>query len=169
MARFAAEQWVPAKLHKVFEFFCDPQNFVVIMPPEIGTRILQLEKLAPSETGRLAEAAGKGTRIEFSFRTVPLLPFRMKWLAEVVEFVPYERFRDIQVRGPFKTWEHTHGFVAQTRNATEGTLITDEILYTVGLSSLGGMADETIIRLALARTFAHRRRIVEKLLAGGNA
>jgi len=37
------------------------------------------------------------------------------------------------------------------------------------LANVGAIADETIIRLALARTFAHRRRIVEKLLAGGNA
>ena len=83
--------------------------------------------------------------------------------------MPYARFRDVQVRGPLKDWEHIHGFAAQSRDSREGTLITDEIRYTVGLSALGRLVEKSVIRMALAYTFAHRRRVIGKLLAGGNA
>ena len=170
MAHYVSKQWIPVELEKVFPFFCDPRNFISIMPPEIGTRLLRLERVPPlGGDPRLAQAAGAGTRIEFSFKVVPLLPFRMKWLAEIIEFVPYSMFRDVQLRGPLRVWEHTHGFIAESRNEQGGTLITDSIRYQLGGGGIGALIDATALRLALTRTFAYRRKVIARLLAGGNA
>lgn len=170
MANFTSTQWISVDLAKVFPFFCDPNNFVAIMPPEIGTRLLRLEAAPPPiQDLALAGAAGKGSRIEFSFRAIPLLPFRMTWVAEVVSFEPYEMFRDVQRRGPFASWVHTHGFKSEERGGRTGTLITDEITYAIGFGALGRIVDEFAVKIALGRTFAHRRRAITKLLEGGSA
>ncbi len=170
MALFAAQQWISIDIAKVFPFFCDPKNFVAIMPPEIGTRLLSLEAVPPISLDlALAAAAGAGSRIEFSFLAIPLLPFRMSWIAEVVCFEPYRMFRDVQRHGPFASWEHTHGFKAEVRQGCAGTLITDEIIYSVGYGLPGRVVGEAVVKLALARTFAHRRKVIARILEGGSA
>ncbi|MEK9726987.1 MAG: TIGR01777 family oxidoreductase [Candidatus Margulisiibacteriota bacterium] len=35
----------------------------------------------------------------------------MNWLAQHVDVVPGQEFTDIQVKGPFKSWRHTHQFL----------------------------------------------------------
>src|ERR1700722_2037987 len=47
----------------------------------------------------------EGSRAEIDISMVPMW---RRWTAEHCDFVPGERFRDVQICGPFARWEHTH-------------------------------------------------------------
>jgi uncharacterized protein (TIGR01777 family) len=87
-----------------------------------------------------------GGRVELS---LPAGPLRLRWTAEHRGCVPGERFQDVQVRGPFRSWEHTHAFAA----AAGGCTLSDRIDYRHGV--LTGFAGGRI-RRDLARLFAFR-------------
>src|ERR1700726_3150519 len=73
------------------------------------TRQGAFSRLAPP-WGRMRVIAdgppiGEGSRVEID---VSIGPLWRRWTAEHREFEPSRRFRDVQIRGPFARWEHTH-------------------------------------------------------------
>ena len=130
------EQWVPFPLEQVFAFFSNPENLPRIMPPASGTKLIELHRLpAPAlPSVRDAEkAAGVGSTINTSFRIIPFLPLRKRWIARITEFEWNRYFADMQDEGPFKSWHHRHEFAHSTREGRPGTLIRDVIDYEVGI------------------------------------
>src|SRR5579862_3405410 len=83
--------------------------------------------------------AGVGTTIVTSFRVLPLLPVRARWIARITEFEWNRYFSDVQDTGPFKSWHHRHEFATAIQQGTGGTLIRDVIDYEVGLGFIGSM------------------------------
>ena len=171
MHRIQFEQWVPVPIERVFLFFANPNNLPRIMPPGTGTKLAAL-KLAPpagNPAGLAAvpnrdSLAGVGSEIATSFRPLPFLPFRSRWIALITEFEWNHHFADIQKKGPFKRFEHRHEFSAETRNGTWGTTVRDVIEYDPGFGVLGDVAQGLFIAPSLRRTFEYRQRMLEKLL-----
>lgn len=132
-----AEIWLPRKIDEVFAFFSDATNLAVLTPA-----FLNFEVLTPSPI-RMAI----GTLIDYRIRIrgVPI-----KWRTRITAWDPPHRFEDVQLRGPYRLWEHTHTF--EERDG--GTLCRDHVRYAV----LGG---EIVRRLLVApdlrRIFAFRR------------
>jgi ligand-binding SRPBCC domain-containing protein len=159
-------QWVPAAIEQVFLFFANPQNLPRIMPPQTGTRLIDLKLIPPpaNATTSLDSLAGVGSEIVTSFRLLPLLPFRAGWTALITEFEWNHHFADIQKRGPFRKFHHRHEFEPQTRDSIEGTIIRDVIDYEVGFGFLGISADRFFISRQLRRAFAYRQAALLKLL-----
>jgi len=60
----------------------------------------------------------KGAVVEFLIHAGP---FRVRWLAQHVEYEKNRLFTDIQVTGPFRSWTHRHIF----EPVAEGTRLTD--------------------------------------------
>ena len=56
----------------------------------------------------------------------------------IQEWEPPRRFVDVQVRGPYALWHHTHEFAALT--ATRRTLMRDTVRYALGFGPLGALA-----------------------------
>jgi ligand-binding SRPBCC domain-containing protein len=165
-SRFESEQWLTQAVEKVFAFFADPHNLPRIMPPAMDAKLLNL-KLVSAQTGGSDEgsvAAGPGSEMVLSFRVVPGLPFRGKWVARITECEINNFFADVQVKGPFKSWHHRHEFVRQTRDGAPGTLIRDVVAYEVGFGPLGSLADRIFVRRRLQQTFAWRQKAVRELL-----
>lgn len=162
------EDWVPYPLPHVFLFFANPNNLPRIMPPQTHTRIEALRLVPPlarTGTPNTATIAGTGSEIETSFRVVPGLPFRARWIARITEFEWNHSFADIQATGPFKSWHHRHEFAAEPRNAVAGTVVRDQIAYTVGFGILGEIAEFLFIDAQLRQTFQCRQKALPKLLA----
>jgi ligand-binding SRPBCC domain-containing protein len=176
MLRAQFEQWVPFPLERVFLFFANPQNLPRIMPPASDTKIEGLKLLQPSppqdsfEEPATLLVAGPKSEIITSFRILPPLPFRARWVAQITEFEWNRWFMDIQATGPFKTWHHWHEFEPATREGIDGTVVRDRIEYDVGLGWLGVIAQRLFVGGQMTRTFSHRHRILEELLrqADGN-
>ena len=125
---------------RVFPFFADAGNLELITPPELGFNII-----TPSPIEMM-----KGTLIDYRL-TMRGLP--IKWRTEITEWDPPYRFVDIQIRGPYSQWIHTHTF---TEIEPSKTLIQDEVRYRLPLEPLGDLV-HFLIERELERIFEFRR------------
>ena len=176
MHTFHSQQWLPLPTELVFAFFSNPANLPRLMPSWQRARIEKASIVAPTSlpaTSPLTSvfsniAAGEGSRITLSFRPFPLSPLRLQWQAEIDSFVWNDSFSDLQLRGPFAYWRHTHALTTETRisesgDAIPGTLLRDEVRYRLPFGKLGAMVHPVIAR-QIARTFEYRHRRTRELL-----
>ncbi|QPJ64690.1 MAG: TIGR01777 family protein [Candidatus Nitrohelix vancouverensis] len=143
------EQWVPQPIHKVFEFFRDARNLEKITPGDMRFRVVD------QSTREIEE----GTRINyrFSFHGIP-----MRWQSKIVYWKPDEKFSDLQMKGPYQYWRHTHEFTEKNN----GTLIRDRVHYKIPLSFAIDWAAKGWIRRNLETVFNYRRHTLARLLDG---
>ena len=75
-----------------------------------------------------------GTLIQYRLRLhgVPIT-----WPTSIQEWDPPHRFVDVQVRGPYALWHHTHEFEPLGEC---GTLMRDTVRYAIGFGPLGELA-----------------------------
>jgi len=136
-----AELWLPSPRDKVFAFFGDAQNLQSLTPPWV-----RFEVLTPGPI-----AMRPGALIDYRIR-VHGLPIR--WRTEITEWQPPRRFVDVQLRGPYALWHHTHIF--EERDG--GTLCVDDVRYR---PRGGALVNWLFVRRDVERIFAYRR---ERLL-----
>lgn len=160
------EQWIPATVETVFEFFSDPKNLPRIMPAWMDVRMDESTMVPPPVDLPGKNFAGVGSRFLASYRPLPFLPLRIQSEAQIVGFAMNEFFEDIQGEGPFRRWHHRHEFAPETRNGVAGTRLHDRIEYEIGFEPLGRILNRLFIAPQMKRTFAYRQRAVERFLAG---
>ncbi len=165
--RFHFADWVPFPVERVFLFFANPENLPRIMPPSTGTRIDALRLVPPRDSapGTMQNLAGEGSEIVTSFRVVPFLGVRAKWMARITEFQWNHHFADVQVKGPFRVWRHRHELQAETRDGIAGTTVSDKIECELGCGVIGATALKFILARQIASTFRYRQRVLPQLLA----
>ena len=146
------EQLLPLPPAAVFPFFADAANLEAITPPLLRFRVTTPQPLQ----------IGPGALIDYRLRVhgVPI-----GWQSRIDEWSPPHRFVDLQVRGPYARWHHTHTF----RGTPEGgTLMTDTVRYAIGYGPLGELAHRLLVRRDLERIFDHRANAIIPLLARDN-
>ncbi len=144
------EQRLAAAPEAVFPFFADARNLEAITPPLLRFRLLTPEPIH----------MGAGTFLQYALR-VHGLPIR--WDTIIQAWEPPHRFVDVQVRGPYRLWHHTHELEALDGGAA--TLMRDTVRYSIGFGVLGEIARRTVVRRDLEAIFAFRRERVPALLA----
>jgi ligand-binding SRPBCC domain-containing protein len=145
------EQWLPASPERVFAFFADAANLERMTPPWLGFRIrtpLPIEMKA-------------GASIDYSIR---LGPVPVRWRTRIAVWEPEKRFVDIQERGPYARWVHTHEFTPMGG----GVLMADRVSYALPLGPLGELAHAGFVRALLARIFDHRFARARELFASNS-
>lgn len=161
------EDWVPFPIDCVFLFFATPENLLRLMPPVTATRIDKLQLIPPPSLTDLPQhgpIAGVGSEIYTSFRIIPGLPFRARWIARITEFEWNHHFADIQAKGPFQSWHHRHEFTSEIRNGIPGTVVRDQIDYSVGFGILGNATQALFLDRQLRQTFQRRQETLPGLL-----
>jgi ligand-binding SRPBCC domain-containing protein len=163
---FNAEQHLPYPLETVFAFFADPANLPRLMPDWQQARIEHADYIAPPPPphpflGSDSIVAGSGTKLTLTIRPIPYSPVRLPWDAQIEDFRWLEGFCDVQLRGPFKYWRHSH----TVRSAASGTIIHDAVEYEVPLGFLGSIANTIFLSKQLASTFRFRQKRTLELLA----
>ncbi len=161
----------------VFAFFANPGNLPHLMPKWQQARVESSRLVAPPARPVASDptlrfqspAAGVGSEMAISFRPVPRLPLRVGWLARITEFVWNSHFCDEQLKGPFASWQHRHGILSETREdesgaQVNGTLITDDVEYSLPLGPLGSAAHGLFVRRQMEATFAYRQTRLEAIL-----
>jgi NADH dehydrogenase len=146
--RLSASQFIARPIEEVFDFFSRPANLGRITPDSMGFELL---------TDDLAMRDGLVIR----YRIRPLLGIPITWTTRITGYEPPERFVDIQLSGPYRSWEHTHSFEA----VPGGTIVRDEIRYAVPLGPLGDLANRLVVRGELARIFRHRAETIRTVFA----
>jgi ligand-binding SRPBCC domain-containing protein len=144
------EQILPGDPDLVFGFFADAFNLEAITPPFLAFRVVT--------PGPIAMAPG--TLIEYHLR-LHRVPIR--WLTRIEAWEPGERFVDVQVRGPYRLWHHTHSFEPHE----DGTLVRDSVRYALPFGPLGRIAHAVLVRRDLERIFDFRHREVARRLGAG--
>jgi ligand-binding SRPBCC domain-containing protein len=143
--RLHREQLVPRPIHEVFEFFSRAENLQAITPEWLNFEIL----VNPPPVR-------KGTLIDYKLR---LHGLPLRWQSEVVEWDPPHTFVDVQVRGPYKLWHHTHRFVAEGNS----TRIVDEVRYQLPFGMLGALAHRLMVRRDVEKIFSFRQQKIASL------
>lgn len=132
---------------ELFPFFADARNLEAITPPLLRFRVVTPDPIAMRV----------GTLIQYRLRLhgVPI-----SWLTSIQAWEPPHRFVDVQVRGPYALWHHTHTF----QEADGGTLMRDTVRYAIGFGPLGELAHRALVRRDLRAIFDYRAQAVPALL-----
>ncbi|HUQ77295.1 MAG TPA: NAD(P)H-binding protein [Patescibacteria group bacterium] len=146
--RLSASQFVARPIEEVFDFFKRPDNLGRITPASMGFELLTDDR-------------DMRDGLEIRYRIRPLLGIPLTWTTKITGYEPPNGFRDIQLRGPYRRWEHAHTF----EPVPGGTLVRDEIEYAVPLGPLGDVANRLVVRSELERIFRHRAETIRTVFA----
>lgn len=133
---------------RAFDFYGDAANLEPLTPPW-----LRFEVTTPKPI-----EMGAGTLLDYRLR---LHGVPVRWRTLIESWEPPHRFLDVQVRGPYSLWEHTHTFEPAGDGAT---IIRDRVRYAIPFGPLGSLAHSLFVRRDLARIFDYRQEAVAERL-----
>lgn len=139
------ETWIPAPLPQVFDFFSRAENLAALTPPWLGFRILTPPPIQMQQ----------GARIAYKLR-VHGLPIR--WVTQIEQWNPPHAFIDVQLKGPYKLWRHTHRFVV----IENGTLMADMVEIALPFGLIGSIAWRLRVRNDVKRIFDYRANAIRQ-------
>jgi ligand-binding SRPBCC domain-containing protein len=133
---------------QAFQFFTDAHNLESITPPWLDFKV--------ATPGPIEMRPDALIEYRLKLRGVPV-----RWRTRIEAWEPPRRFVDVQLRGPYAFWEHTHTFEPDGQSAV---VIGDRVRYALPFGPLGRIAHATFIRRDLERIFDYRERAVAKHL-----
>jgi ligand-binding SRPBCC domain-containing protein len=133
------ETWVPHPLPEVFDFFSRAENLERLTPLWMRFRILTPQPIRMRV----------GTLIDYKLR---VHGFPVKWRTRIENWNPPHEFVDLQLKGPYKLWHHTHRFIA----SRGGTLIMDDVRYGLPFGLLGRLVNRLMVSRDVAKIFDYR-------------
>jgi ligand-binding SRPBCC domain-containing protein len=144
-------QLIRRPLQEVFRFFSRPENLAEITPASLGFQMLTPQPIVMKD----------GAVIDY---LITLFGLPLRWRTLITEFSPPHRFVDLQLRGPYAYWHHTHSFV----ETDDGTIVADEVRYALPFGLLGRAAHTIVIRRQLNHVFDFRARILEQYFSSSS-
>lgn len=144
------EQHLPLAPDEVFPFFAEARNLGQITPAFLHFRVLSQE---PAEMG-----PGTLIRYRIRLRGVPV-----RWLTRIEQWQPPRRFVDLQLKGPYRYWHHTHDFAPDSG----GTLMRDTVRYAMRAGPIGEAVHDRLVARDLARIFDYRFEQIAKIFETG--
>lgn len=144
---YTTKLFLPISIEQAWDFFSAPKNLSIITPPELQIRIRSKLK---------DERIYDGMLIDYSVK--PLLGIPLHWQTKIDFVVPNKLFVDKQLKGPYKSWEHTHFF----EQVEGGTIVADMVHYELPLGKLGDLVHLLLVRKKIEHIFAYRKTILIK-------
>lgn len=142
------EQWLPRPLATTFAFFADAGNLEALTP-----RSLHFEIRTPRPIVMRA-----GLQIDYTIR---FFGFPMHWRTLIEIWEPEQRFVDVQLKGPYKSWRHEHRFKAEDG----GTRILDRVDYQLYGGPLAPLIHVSLVGRQLKSIFDYRQERMKALHA----
>jgi ligand-binding SRPBCC domain-containing protein len=158
MPTFTYESRVDAPLDEVWEFHSTTDGLVELTP---GWMNLTVEETRDPDGKPNPDVLEKGAEVDVSVKPLGVLP-RVTWRSVILERDRDDGrayFVDRMENGPFKSWEHTHGFEGDG----DGTVVRDTVEYALPLWMLG-RAGSPAFRLNARLMFRYRHRRTRELL-----
>ena len=141
-------QIVPRPIAETFKFFSDPHNLQRLTPA-----FLNFKFLAPPPA-----VMHPGTAIDYQIRLYGV-PVHWRTRIEIVE-AP-KKFVDVQEKGPYALWRHSHTFKDVGGGTTE---MKDRVEYAMPLGVLGEVAYHLFVARSLAQIFEFRERKLAEIM-----
>jgi ligand-binding SRPBCC domain-containing protein len=144
--RLYRHQFIPKPLAEVFAFFEDPQNLARITPKNLNFRNLAPQPVQVKEGARI-------------FYQIKIKGIPIRWESLITQYDPPHLFVDEQVRGPYAFWRHIHRF----KKEGVGTLMEDEVTYSLPWGPLGRLAHFLIVKKDLKKIFDYREKALTEI------
>lgn len=144
---FVAQSIINAPAEEVFRWHAEPGALERLTPPWEPLEVLQH-----------APGIHNGDR---GVLRVRIGPFRVRWEFEHRDYVEGRQFRDVQIHGPFRRWDHTHRMMPE---GAKSCRLEDRIEYELPLflgSSLGGW----LVHKKLQKLFRYRHNVTAEAMA----
>jgi uncharacterized protein len=145
---FVSTVRIEAPADVVFRWHAEPGALLRLSPP-----------WEPVELIEPAPGIRDGDRGVLRVRVGPL---RLRWEFEHRNYVEGRQFQDVQTRGPFKRWIHTHTF---TPDGADACRLEDRIEYELPFGFLGRWLGAGMVRRKLERLFEHRHKVTAEAMA----
>lgn len=145
---FAREQFIERAVDEIFAFYADAANLELMTPAWLNFHILTPMPIEMRP----------GARIDYRIR---LRGLPVTWRTEIVEWDPPRRFIDVQLRGPYRTWEHTHEF----HPVSGGTVVRDSVRYELPAGWLGEVLRRAVVSRDINAIFEHRRACLARIFS----
>jgi ligand-binding SRPBCC domain-containing protein len=146
---FQDELWLPRPVDEVFPFFAAARNLETITPPWLKFEVMTPEPIEMKP----------GTLIDYRIR---VHGFPIRWRTEIREWEPPHRFVDVQLRGPYTLWHHTHTFAAREG----GTVCRDEVRYR---PRGGALMNRLFVRRDVEQIFLYRQKRLREIFGNSSA
>jgi ligand-binding SRPBCC domain-containing protein len=141
--RLTSEVRLPVPRDEVFQYFADATQLERLTPPWLKFSVVTPTPIEMRE----------GTLIDYKLR-VHGIPLR--WQSRISCWEPPFRFADVQLRGPYREWNHTHTFIEDGI----GTICRDEVDYDF----FGGPLIHTLfVKRDLEKIFAFRTTVLQEI------
>ena len=141
--QFVKRTRFPVSAERLFAWHAEPEALERLTPPWEKARVVR-------RTGTIRDV---GARVEIRMRIGPLW---RTWISEHTACEEGRMFRDIQIKGPFARWEHTHSFEPDGPSAC---YLEDRVEYALPLGALGRLVAGRYIRRKLDRLFTYRHEL----------
>lgn len=138
------EQVIPCPIETVFAFFADVRNLEAITPSWLNFRILTPAPI------RMHPGAEIEYQLGWRF-------FHLHWKTVITHWNPPDFFVDVQSRGPYRMWEHTHSF----RFEAGATRMVDAVRYEMPFGILGQAVHAVRVKRDLERIFDFRAATID--------
>jgi uncharacterized protein len=146
MPSFTRRTSIPVSTEDLFEWHSRPGALERLTPPwqvvEIG------------EHEGISEGAKAYLRIGKRFLTT-------RWEIEHREYEPGEAFTDVQIKGPFARWEHTHRMLPDDIDARL-SILEDRVDYELPVSRMSQPLAGRHAERELVRMFGYRHRVIQE-------
>ena len=142
------EQQIDRPIGEVFAFFSDAFNLERLTPRFLSFRILT-KRPVRMEPGRLLDYK------------LSLFGVGFYWQTLIEEWEPEEYFIDVQLKGPYALWRHTHTF---EKLDDRHTLMRDRVEYALPYGPFGRLAHWLFVRRSLKHIFDYRAEMTARLL-----
>lgn len=144
---FVARSRMPASAEEVFRWHEQPGALQRLTPPWESVEIEQPPSgIRDGDRGVLVVCIG---------------PFHVRWHLEHRGYIQGRQFRDVQLSGPFRRWEHTHSFFPEDAHSS---WLEDRIVYELPFGLLGKIFGGWFAQRKLKRLFDYRHRITAEAM-----
>lgn len=141
MPTFTFRSTLPHDVATVFAWHTRPGALPRLTPPWEDVELL-------STTGGIQD----GDRVRLSMKRGPV---DLTWEVEHRDYRENEQFVDVQVKGPFQKWVHTHRFLPADDG---GTVMEDVVEWEPPLGSAAELFAKPLVEKEMRRAFAFRHR-----------
>jgi ligand-binding SRPBCC domain-containing protein len=143
--RLTFESRIPASPRALYDWHAEPEALERLTPPWESVEVL--EKTGGLEDGaRVVLRVGKGL-------------LARRWVAEHRDHVEGERFTDVMVEGPFRSWKHVHRFLPDGEG---GAILVDDLEFALPFGLPGRWLLGRFLRQKIRRMFEWRHRVTRE-------